>query len=65
MEAKRLSEKYGKDYLDANDLSKIMRIGLNNARSLLNNMKFPTLEIGKRKIVSVAAFALWGMENHA
>ena len=59
LEAKRLSEKYGKDFLDCEDLVAIMGIGKNNARQLLNSDSFPTLEIGNRKVVSVIAFTMW------
>ena len=63
LEAKRLSEKYGKDYLNCDDLVSIMGIGKNNARQLLNAADFPTVEIGNRKVVSVIAFALWSLQE--
>ena len=62
IEAKRLSEKYGKDYFDCEDLIKIMTIGRNNVRQLMNSDDFPTIEVGNRKIVSVIAFALWSIK---
>lgn len=37
LEARRLSEKYGKDYLNCDDLVSIMGIGKNNARQLFNS----------------------------
>ena len=63
MEAKRLSEKYGKDFLDCDDLVKIMGVGKNNIRQLLNSDSFPTIEIGNRKVVSVIAFTMWTMQK--
>ena len=63
LEAKRLSEKYGKDYLNCDDLVYIMGIGKNNARQLLNSSNFPTIEVGNRKVVSVIAFALWSLQS--
>jgi len=63
LEAKRLSEKYKKDCLNCDDLVTIMGIGKNNARQLLNNSNFPTIEVGNRKVVSVIAFALWSLQN--
>jgi len=63
LEAKRLSEKYGKDYLSCDDLVLIMGIGKNNVRQLLNNSTFPTIGVGNRKIVSVIAFALWSLQD--
>ena len=61
MEAKRLSEKYGKDFLDCDDLVAILGVGKNNARQLLNSDSFPTTEIGNRKVVSVIAFSMWSL----
>lgn len=62
IEAKRLSEKYNKDFLDCDDLVKIMGVGKNNVRQLLNSDSFPTIEIGNRKVVSVIALALWSLK---
>jgi len=63
LEARRLSEKYGKDYLNCDDLVSIMGIGKNNARQLINSTSFPTVEVGNRKVVSVIAFALWSLQD--
>jgi hypothetical protein len=63
LEARRLAEKYNKDYLDCDDLVSIMRIGKNNVRQLLNSSNFPTIEVGNRKVVSVIAFALWSIQD--
>lgn len=62
LEARRLSEKYGKDFLNCDDLVSIMGIGKNNVRHLLNNETFSTIEVGNRKVVSVIAFALWSLK---
>jgi len=58
-EAKRLSERYDKDYLDCEDLMKIMGVGKGNIRTLMNRFDFPTTTVGKRKVISVMAFARW------
>ena len=63
IEARRLSEKYDKDFFDCDDLVKIMGVGKNNIRQLLNSESFPTVEIGNRKVVSVIAFALWSINQ--
>ncbi|MCL2033795.1 MAG: hypothetical protein FWG94_03575 [Oscillospiraceae bacterium] len=63
IEARRLSEKYDKDFFDCDDLVKIMGVGKNNIRQLLNSESFPTAEIGNRKVVSVIAFALWSIKQ--
>ena len=62
IETKRISEKYGKDYLDCDDLVKIMGVGKNNIRQLMSSDSFPTVEIGNRKVVSVLAFSLWSLQ---
>lgn len=62
-EAKRLSEKYGKDYLDCSDIIKITGLGRENVRNLMNRKDFPIMTVGKRKIVSVVAFATWQIKN--
>jgi len=63
IEAKRIAEKYGKDFLDCDDLVKIMGVGKNNIRQMLNCDSFPTTEIGNRKVVSVIAFTLWSLKQ--
>ena len=62
IEARRLSEKHDKDFFDCDDLVKIMGVGRNNVRQLLNSDSFPTIEIGNRKVVSVIAFAFWSLQ---
>jgi len=63
LEAKRLAEKYGKDYFGCDDLVSIMGIGKNNARHLLNSSTFPTIEIGNRRLVSANGFTLWSLQK--
>jgi len=63
LEAKRISEKYKKDFLNCDDLVEIIGVGKNNIRELMNNGKFPTIEIGNRKVVSVISLVLWSLEN--
>jgi len=62
LEAKRIAEKFNKDFLDCDTLVQIMGVGRNNVRQLLNSDSFPTVEIGNRKVVSVIAFALWSLQ---
>jgi len=64
MEAKRIAEKYGKDYLDCDDLVAILGIGKNNVRDLMRNADFPTITIGNRKVVSVISFAMWSLRKN-
>lgn len=63
LEARRIAEKYQKDFLNCDDLVDIMRVGKNNIRELMNNASFPTIEVGNRKVVSVVSFVLWSLEN--
>ena len=45
--------------MDCDDLVKITGIGKTNARILMNRYDFPTTTIGRRKVISVLAFAKW------
>lgn len=63
LEAKRIAERYNKDFLDCEDLKKIIGVGKNNIRDLMKSEDFPTIEIGNRKVVSVTAFAAWAFES--
>lgn len=62
-EVARLSSKYGKEYLECEDIIKITGLGRDNVRNLMNNKNFPTTQIGKRKIVSIVAFVSWQMNK--
>ena len=62
-EAKRISERYGKDYLTCDDIMKITGLGKDNVRTIMNRRDFPTMKIGRRKIVSVLGFATWQIKN--
>ncbi len=63
MEVNRLSNKYSKDYLDCDDIIKITGLGRNNVRTLMNNPKFPTTIIGRRKVVSLTNFVVGQFNN--
>jgi len=63
LEARRLAEKYQKDFLSCEDIVSIMGIGRNNARQLMSSSSFPTIEVGNRKVVSVIAFTLWSLKS--
>ena len=45
--------------LSARDISKDLHIGINQAYDLLKQDDFPTLAIGKKKTVTIAAYLLW------
>jgi hypothetical protein len=63
LEARRIAEKYNKDFFSCDDLVEIMGVGKNNVRELMGSGKFPTIEIGNRKVVSVISFVLWSLES--
>ena len=52
-EVNRISLKYGKDFLDCEDLIKITGLGRDNVRNLMRSKNFPTTKVGKRQVVSV------------
>ncbi len=49
--------------LTAHDISKDLHIGINQAYGLFKQKDFPTIEIGKRKTVTLAAYLLWKMSK--
>ncbi len=58
-EVNRISLKYGKDFLDCENLIKITGLGRDNVRNLLRSKSFPTTKVGKRQVVSVLNFVTW------
>ena len=58
-EVNRISLKYGKDFLDCEDLIKITGLGRDNVRNLMRSKTFPTTKVGKRQVVSVLNFVTW------
>lgn len=56
--------------LTAKEVSKDLHIGINQAYDLFKQDDFPTITIGKRKTVTLAAYLLWktskrGVDNYA
>ena len=49
--------------LSAKDVSKDLHIGINQAYDLFKQGDFPTICIGKRKTVTLAAYLLWKMNK--
>ena len=64
-EVNRISLKYGKDFLDCEDLIKITGLGRDNVRNLMRSKTFPTTKVGKRQVVSVLNFVTWLTINNA
>ena len=63
-EAKRLADRYNKDYLDCEDLIKITGLGRDKVRNLMRSKSFPTTKVGKRQVVSVLNFVTWMTLNN-
>ena len=65
LEARRISEKYGKDYLECDDIMKITGLGKDNVRAIMKSNAFPTADLddSNRKVVSVIAFAFWSVKK--
>ena len=49
--------------LTVQDISKDLHIGINQAYELFKQEDFPTITIGKRKTVTLAAYLLWKMSK--
>ena len=49
--------------LSVQDVSKDLHIGINQANELFKQNDFPTITIGKRKTVTLAAYLLWKMSK--
>ena len=49
--------------LSVQDVSKDLHIGINQAYDLFKQEDFPTINIGKRKTVTLAAYLLWKMSK--
>ena len=64
-EVNRISLKYGKDFLDCEDLIKITGLGRDNVRNLMRSKTFPTTKVGKRHVVGVLNFVTWLTLNNA
>lgn len=60
---KRLSEKYGKSYLDCEELIELTGLGRDNVRALMSSANFPITKVGNRKVVSILAFVTWQMRG--
>lgn len=49
--------------LSVHQVSKDLHIGINQAYDLFKQSDFPTITIGKRKVVTLAAYLLWKMSK--
>ncbi len=49
--------------LSVQDIAQDLHIGINQAYELFKQDDFPTITIGKRKVVSLPAYLLWKMSK--
>lgn len=49
--------------LSVQEVSKDLHIGINQAYDLFKQSDFPTITIGKRKMVTLASYLLWKMHK--
>lgn len=49
--------------LSAQDISKDLHIGINQAYDLFKQRDFPTITIGKRKSITLLAYTLWKLNK--
>lgn len=50
--------------LTVNDIAKDLNIGINTAYDIFKRDDFPSIELGKKKTVTLLAYLLWKMEKH-
>ncbi len=62
-EVNRLAEKYGKSYLDCEQLIELTGLGRDNVRALMCSANFPVTCVGNRKVVSILAFVTWQLRG--
>lgn len=63
-EAWRLSEQFGKTFLDCEDIVKLTGLGRDNVRGLMHKRCFPVVKAGNRQVVSILAFVTWQMTEY-
>lgn len=49
--------------LSVQEVSKDLNIGINQAYDLFKQDDFPTINIGKRKVITLASYLLWKMSR--
>lgn len=64
-ETKRLSDMFGKSFLDCEDLIKLTGLGRDNVRLLMRSRRFPVMKVGKRQVVSILNFVTWQIRESA
>lgn len=63
-EAKRIADRYNKDFLDCSDVMQITGLGRDKVREIFNSKGFPVTVYGKKKTVNVISFVIWQFKNN-
>lgn len=63
LETERITNIVGKSFLDCEDIIKLTGLGRENVLRLMHSKAFPTIVVGRRRIVSVSAFVIWEVNN--
>ena len=50
--------------LTVNDIARDLEIGINTAYDIFKRDDFPSIEVGKKKTVTLLAYLIWKMEKH-
>lgn len=62
-EVLRLTRKYGKSFLDCENLIELTGLGRDNVRALMRSKAFPVTKVGNRQVVSILAFVAWQVNS--
>lgn len=62
-EVSRLTRKYGKSFLDCENLIEFTGLGRDNVRALMHSKTFPVTKVGNRQVVSILAFVAWQVNS--
>ncbi|MBR1747582.1 MAG: hypothetical protein IJ735_05155 [Clostridia bacterium] len=58
-----MSDKYGKAFLDCEELVELTGLGRDNVRTMMRSDGFPVMRVGNRQVVSILGFVTWQMKS--
>ncbi len=62
-EVSRLTRKYGKSFLDCENLIELTGLRRDNVRAFMHSKAFPVTKGGNRQVVSILAFVAWQVNS--
>lgn len=62
-EVSRLTRKYGKSFLDCENLIELTGLRRDNVRAFMHSKAFPVTKCGNRQVVSILAFVAWQVNS--